>query len=213
MKKLTEYLKDNKSSLISLNEKLIINQRLDEKLIINKNYKQYTYAPKSFKELKKIIEDRYDKLGPGTEQNPIGFNDIDVSNINSFWDEKNKGIFEKTKFEYIDVSGWDVSNAEDMYIMFFECYNLKSVGDLSNWNVSNVKDMYFMFYKCKQLKSVGDLSNWKVSKCKIMKGMFYGCEQLTSVGDLSNWDVSNVKYMNLMFEGSGITNIPNWYKE
>ena len=82
-----------------------LNQYIKEKLIVNKNYNQYIYVPKSFKELRKIIKDRYEKLGPGTEQNPIDFNDIDVSNIDSFCNNKNKvGIFERTKFEYIDIS-------------------------------------------------------------------------------------------------------------
>ena len=76
---------------------------INEKLIVNKNYKPYTYAPKSFDELRKIIEDRYDKLGPGREQNPIDFNDIDVSNIDSFYNtnagEFGRGIFQKTKFD------------------------------------------------------------------------------------------------------------------
>ena len=59
-------------------------QHIFETLIINKDYIEAKITPKSFYELRKIIEDRYDKLGPGTEQNPIDFNDIDVSNIDSF---------------------------------------------------------------------------------------------------------------------------------
>ena len=62
-----------------------LNQHIQEKLIINKDYKDVKmYHPKSFDELRKIIDDRYDKLGPGTEQNPIDFNDIDVSDLDSF---------------------------------------------------------------------------------------------------------------------------------
>ena len=136
MKTLTKYL----------NEKLIIfPSQVDEKLIINKDYKSpYTCVPKSFDELRKIIEDRYNKLGPGTKQKPIDFNDVDVSNIDSFRD-KYKGIFEGTKFEYIDVSDWNVSNVKSMICMFYKCEQLKSVGDLSNWNVSKVRSMDFMF--------------------------------------------------------------------
>ena len=70
-----------------------------------------------------------------------------------------------------------------------------------------------MFHKCKQLKSVGDLSNWDVSNVKNMWNMFYSCKQLKSVGDLSNWNISKVKYIFNMFKDSGITNIPDWYKE
>ena len=176
-----------KSLVNYISERLAINQRFDEKLVINKDYKNpYTCAPKSFKELRKIIEDRYDKLGPGTKQKPIDFNDVDVSNIDSFCDKNNIGIFERTKFEYIDISDWNVSNVESMFHMFYCCNELKSVGDLSKWNISNVEDMTSMFESCKQLKSVGDLSNW---------------------------NVSNVRFMYYMFSGSGITNKPKWYKK
>ena len=78
-----------------------LNQYLQEKLIINKDYKDYRnnmIVVKSFDELRKIIEDRYDKLGPGTKLNPIDFNDIDVSNLYSFCNDNDKGIFEKTRF-------------------------------------------------------------------------------------------------------------------
>ena len=45
---------------------------VDEKLVINKNYNDpYTCVPKIFNELRKIIEDRYKKLGRGTKQKPI----------------------------------------------------------------------------------------------------------------------------------------------
>ena len=161
---------------------------LNEKLVINKSYKDsqsYTCAPKTFNELRKIINDRYNKLGPGTKNNPIDFNDVDVSNIDSFCNI-NEGIFDGTKFEYIAIS---------------------------YWNASNVKNMSNMFYNCKQLKYIGDLSNWNVSNVKSMNNMFEHCEQLKSVGDLSNWDVSKVNYMNNMFDNSGIINIPKWYKK
>ena len=61
--------------------------------------------PKTFDELRKIIEDRYKKLGPGTKRNPIDFNDIDVSNLDSFYSSTHySGLFEGTKFKYIDIS-------------------------------------------------------------------------------------------------------------
>ena len=190
-----------------------LSKYLDEKLVINKNYKSpYNCAPTSWLELRKIINDRYDKLGPGTKNMPIDFNDVDVSNIDSFRDNRSyHGIFENSKFEYIDLSNWDVSNVKNMSFMFSCCYHLKSVGDLSNWDVSDVEDMYKMFYGCEQLISVGDLSDWNVSKIINMSNMFYGCEQLKSVGDLSNWNVSKVNYMSNIFKESGITNIPDWY--
>ena len=137
-----------------------LNQYIKEKLIINKDYNQYTYAPKSFDELRNIIEDRYDKLGAGTKDNPIDFNDIDVSNLDSFCNNKYQGIFNHTDFKYIDISYWDVSNIKSMNSMFFNCEKLESVGDLSKWNVSNVTNMSGMFYKCNELKFIGDISKW-----------------------------------------------------
>ena len=212
-----------------------------EKFRVSKDMKMYTYIAKTFKELRKIIEQRYEEKGPGTAQKPIDFNDIDVSGLKTFYNKSTiNGIFEHTQFEYIDVSNWDVSNIKYMNWMFHNCKKLKSIGDLSNWNVSNVKymsnmfrtcenltfiedlsnwnvsnveDMRNMFYKCKNLKSVGDLSKWKTSNVKYMYNMFYKCKNLKSVGDLSNWNVSKVKDMRNMFKDTDITNIPNWYKE
>ena len=70
-----------------------LNQYIKEKLIINKDYNDKMIVVKSFDELRKIIEDRYKKLGPGTKKNPIDFNDIDVSNLDSFCGKYGIGIF------------------------------------------------------------------------------------------------------------------------
>ena len=150
-----------------------LNQYIQEKLIINKNYRDNTIVVKSVDELRKIIEDRYKKLGPGTEQNPIDFNDIDISNIDSFYNKNKVGIFEGTKFKHIDISDWDVSNATNMPFMFFGCEKLKSVGDLSNWDMSKVINMSYMFSGCKKFNQ--DISNWDVSKVKFKIDMFDNC--------------------------------------
>ena len=152
-----------------------LNQYIKEKLIINKDYHDAKIVVKSFDELRKIIEDRYDKLGPGTEQDPIDFNDIDVSNIDSFSNDKGKGkgIFEGTKFKYIDISDWDVSNVTNMTRMFCWCKELESVGDISKWDVSKVNSMIHMFFDCKKFNQ--DISNWDVSNVMGRVGMFYGC--------------------------------------
>jgi len=165
-------------------EEKLFHQQVDEKLIVNKNYKTYKYHPTTWGELREIIEKRFEELGLGTEQKPINFNDIDVSEITTFYDEStNQGIFEETDFEYIDVSDWNVSKVTDMTLSFYECKNLKSVGDLSNWDVSNVEDMSSMFWGCKSLNKL----------------------------DLSNWDVDNVKSMQTMFGCCKLEIIPDWY--
>ena len=150
-----------------------LNQYIKEKLIINKDYRDNTIVVKSFDELRKIIIDRYDKLGAGTKQDPIDFNDIDVSNLQYFYNNEDKGIFEYTKFKYIDISEWDVSNIKSMRGMFFMCKELKSVGDISEWNVSNVTSMTSMFDGCILFNQ--DLSKWNVSKVRWYSYMFDGC--------------------------------------
>ena len=178
-----------------------LNQYIQEKLIINKDYKDYTddkIVVKTFNELRNIIEDRYDKLGPGTKENPIDFNDIDVSNIRYFYNYNNNiGIFKETYFKYIDISYWDVSNVKSMRSMFYECDKLESVGDISKWNVSNVTDMDHMFYMCKSLNQ--SISDWDVSNVTDMKFMFAGCKSFNQ--DLAEWDVSSVTDMLCMFDG------------
>ena len=165
------------------------NQYTHEKLIV--------ISPKSFDELRKIIEDRYDKLGAGTKQKPIDFNDIDVSNIYSFYNyNKNKGLFEGTKFKFIDISNWNVSNVTDMKLMFYDCDELETVGDISKWDVSNVIDMYAVFNNCKSFNQ--DISGWDVSNVTNMAFMFNGCESFNQ--DISDWDVSNVIDMFYMFD-------------
>ena len=182
-----------------------LNQYIQEKLIINKDYREAKIVVKSVDKLRKIIEDRYKKLGPGTKQDPIDFNDIDVSNIYSFYNyNKNKGIFDGTKFKYIDISDWDVSNVTDMSGTFFDCSELKSVGDLSSWNVSKVTDMKCMFSYCNTLVSVGNISKWNVSNVTNMYSMFYDCKLFNQ--DLSGWNVSNVTIPYGIFDNCPIKN-------
>ena len=183
-----------------------LNQYIKEKLIINKDYRDNTIVVKSVDELRKIIKDRYKKLGPGTEQNPIDFNDIDVSNLDSFYDKNagkfGKGLFENIQFKYIDISDWDVSNVMTMNCMFAYCIELKSVGDISKWDVSSVTNMYCMFLNCKFFNQ--DLSGWDVSSVTYMGYMFCGCESFNQ--DISKWDVSNVTDAINMFEKCPIKN-------
>ena len=172
-----------------------LNQYIQEKLIINKDYNDNTIVVKSFDELRKIIEYRYDKLGPGTKRNPIDFNDIDVSNLDSFCNDKGIGIFEGTYFKHIDISYWDVSNVKSMRSMFFECDKLESVGNLSYWDVSNVTNMNSMFYHCKKFNQ--DISSWDVSSVTNMSYMFTLCISFNQ--DLSGWNVPKVKFKTCIF--------------
>ena len=216
-----------------------LNQYIQEKLIINKDYRDNTIVVKSFDELRKIIEDRYDKLGPGTKQNPIDFNDIDTSNITSF-----DSLFNHLNFEYIDISLWDTSQVDSMKNMFYSCEKLVSIGDIGEWDVSNVKTFRGMFFDCVILKSIGDLTDWKVTDkltdtalmfcmCYKLKNigdigiwemknvsntcqMFQRCDELEYIGDVSSWDLGNVKSMSGMFRScknlTDIGDLSKWKK-
>ena len=175
---------------------------IQEKLIINKDYSDAGLSLKSFDELRKIIKDRYNKLGPGTKQKPIDFNDIDVSNIDSFYNDKGIGIFDSMDFKYIDISYWDVSNVKSMYDMFFACNKLKSAGDLSKWDVSKVTNMIGMFCGCNELEFIGDISKWNVSNVTNMTRMFKGYNNFNQ--DISKWNVSNVRYHVYTFDNCSI---------
>ena len=160
---------------------------IQEKLIINKDYRDTKIAePKTFDELRQIIVDRYYKLGPGTKQKPIDFNDIDTSNITSF-----DGLFKHLKFKYIDISLWDTIQVESMEQMFYDCNKLISIGNIGKWNVHNVESFSIMFSNCICLENIGDLSSWDVSNVKIFKGMFFNCNVLESIGDLTDWKVTD----------------------
>lgn len=135
------------------------------------------------------------KLGPGTKEKPINFNDIDVSGLTNF-----KGArLSDFDMKYIDISGWDVSNIENMEDLFHYCHDLRSVGDLSRWDVSNVTNFRAMFAECENLRYVGDLSKWKMSNATKTMYMFSGCQKLRSIGDISDWDLSHVTEIRYMF--------------
>ena len=224
MKNIKQYISEMKN-FHSMNENIRKGLRLSicdevkvpvcESLRIGIDDKPEMVKVNTWDELRQIIEERFEEQGPGTKQDPINFNDIDVSGMTTFFDESShRGLFRYTKFEYIDISEWDVSKVETMYSMFNECKNLKSIGDIYNWDTSRVKNMGFMFSFCENLESIGNLSNWNVSNVKSMSYMFYACESLKYIGDLSDWNISRVgNHMEEMFTDSVITKIPDWYEE
>ena len=131
-------------------------------------------------------------------------NDIDVSKITDM-SYLFTGWF-RNKLD-IDISEWDVSNVNDMTAMFANCPNFNS--DLSKWDVSKVVDMRNMFYECPNFNC--DLSDWNVSKVKDIRCMFFNCHKFNS--DLSRWNTSKVEYMIFAFDGSGVTPLPEWYRD
>ncbi len=101
-----------------------------------------------------------------------------------------------------DISKWDVSNVQNMCMMF---YGSQFNGDISRWNVGKVTEMGWMFAKS---QFDDDISEWDVSKVDDMSCMFYGSQ---FNGKISKWDVSNVQNMSCMFHSSKFNgNISKW---
>ena len=78
--------------------------------------------------------------------------------------------------ETLDISGWNVSNVEDMSYMFYGCKSLGTL-DVSKWDVSNVNNMYCMFFRCKSLHT--DIRMWKMRTNNInIDNMYYNAPHI-----------------------------------
>lgn len=139
--------------------------------------------------------------------NKCSLNCVDVSNIKYMIAGAVTGMFEKSDFDG-DISGWDVSNVENMDGMFA---NSKFTGEngifkLPEGNVvTNMKDMFFgsMFNS--------DISDWDVSNVTNMYRMFK-CSSFSY--DISGWNVNEECSFKEMFEDSPLEgNEPEWYKK
>ena len=217
MKSLTQFITEKQNFLI--------NSKINSTVKSSKSNK-ILYTPKSWNELYEAIKNLLDK-------GETNLNCIDTSNINDM-----SYLFREVNKRYditgIDVSGWDVSNVEnmiemfcncnkfdcdisnwntsnnkDMTRMFSGCHNFNC--DLSNWDISNVEDMIETFKNCENFDC--DLSNWDVSNVEDAYCMFYKCEKFKGKG-LENWNVDNVQYMKNMFINcKSFKNKPSWYKK
>lgn len=110
----------------------------------------------------------------------------DVSNI-----ENMDGVFRFSSFNQ-DIGGWDVSNVTTMSNMF---NGTPFNQDIGNWNVANVTDMQWMFNSTPFNQNI---SNWNVGIVVSMSSMF---NNTPFNQDIGNWDVSSVQDMAFMFFG------------
>ncbi len=117
-----------------------------------------------------------------------------------FYTDISKGFSEMftycQKLETLDLSTWNMSNAEGISCMFENCFKLKSV-NLSGWDTSNMIGMVRTFDSCKNLEAI-DVSHFDTSKVISFESMFYGCEKLSAL-DVSTWNTSSAKKMTSMF--------------
>lgn len=108
------------------------------------------------------------------------------------------------------LAGWDVSNVEDMSLMFAQCTALYGLSGLEVWDVSHVEDLSSMFADCYNLENLEAISNWKVSKEARIDDIFKGCSMLTDATCLNSWDLGNFN-MYFLFDGCTLLGkLPHW---
>lgn len=104
----------------------------------------------------------------------------------------------------------DLSRVTDLSSMFENCSVLNA--DVSGWDVSNVENLNGMFYYATSFNN-GDAGNngskplgWgiKTSNVQNMEALFYGTASFNQ--DISDWDVSSVTTMANMFTNAVIYN-------
>lgn len=186
--------------------------RLRDDTKITKKTSRYTHQPKTHDELVELICAYVEEHGPGTKENPVDLNFIDITKIND-WGKSTFAYIRGPKYGqniYVDISGWDVSNIEDFNCFFYNSYRLYSVGDLSRWDTRSAKSFSCMFYRCDCLTDLGDLGEWNTEKCESFTAMFNGCKNLESIGDISRWNTSSaISFAEMFKECESLQNIGN----
>ncbi len=151
MRPINTYIKENKSSLISLTEKFRVNSRMD-----------FRYKPANRKALWDIIQRRREKMIDGV----LDLNDIDVTNVTTFY-----SLFDDMQdLRELYANSWITTNCKNMLCMFNKCHNLEKV-DIADWDVRNVETMWAMFHDCEKLAEL-DIEKWEVSPNCFTKYMF-----------------------------------------
>ncbi|MGH1388036.1 BspA family leucine-rich repeat surface protein [Kordia sp.] len=139
---------------------------------------------------------------------------LDGSSANWAWDVSTItdmiSLFAASSFN-INISGWNVSNVEDMSGMFqanthfnqpieaWDVGNVREMGSMFNgatafnqtvngWDVSNVQDMYAMFKSASSFNQF--LGDWNVSSVKDMSDMFKDATAFNQ--NLGTWDISSL---------------------
>lgn len=200
---------------------------IDEAFRLRDDTRIKTLIPKTKRELKSMIKEKFEKTGPIMDLTDIDvrhvedmgslFDEVEPESLNvSSWQlHKLKNarymFYNCEKLTNLDLSRWDVSNISSMRAMFFNCTNLKTI-DLTGWNTSSCEFFNEMFAYCSKLEEIYGIENFNVSKADTMKSMFNGCVSLKDI-DFSKWNVKPHVNTKLMFnQCDKMKNIPEWYR-
>ena len=66
----------------------------------------------------------------------------DISNWNTKLITNMSGLFyNSSKLKSLDISKWDVNNANNITLMISKCHSLESLPEISKWNACNVNNI------------------------------------------------------------------------
>lgn len=101
----------------------------------------------------------------------------------------------------------DLSNVQNVRIMFDRCSSLVGTPTFNDWDLSTVTNTSFMFFRAGQFNQ--DIGDWNVSQVEDMESMFSGANSFNQ--DIGDWNVGNVREMRFMFGGTGFNqDIGRW---
>lgn len=92
--------------------------------------------------------------------------------------------------EYVDTSGWDLSNAVDMQMLFQQCGSLTEL-DIKNWDVRKLGNCDQIFRLCTGLRRL-DLSGWHTDSIWCWRIAFHSCSALEWL-DIRNWHPAEIR--------------------
>lgn len=141
----------------------------------------------------------------GTVPNPIAIDPIDLSKLNTSNVEEMLGMFFGSYVPTLDVSNFDMRNAQNIAQMFSGLKNVSSL-DVSHFQTPRLNWMGAVFRNSDRITSL-DLSSWDTRSVTSMTALFEGMSSLSSL-NISNFNTGNVTAMDAMFNGAkSLTNL------
>ena len=99
-------------------------------------------------------------------------------------------IFNIKSLETIDVTNWDLTQAETLGNLFEGSSNLKNIIGINTWDTSNVSDMSNMFNGCSSLEEI-DISSFRTDNLSSLDYMFGECSSLKKI-NMSGFNILSI---------------------